>query len=109
MVIGITDASFAGDADVSASGQKLALRSQSGRSICLAHRDFKTGHAGHLLLQEWHRNTIKRLWFISAQDDVDVGWYTDCRSLEEYFNQGGIHIVTDKRLAIDLCILRQMC
>ena len=40
-------------------------------------------------------------------DEIGVDWYTDCRSLSEHVNQSGLHVVSDKRLAIDLCGLRQ--
>ena len=40
-------------------------------------------------------------------DGVLVEWLTDCRSLHDHGNQAGLHVVSDKRLAIDLCGLRQ--
>ena len=46
-------------------------------------------------------------WELRALDGVMVDWYTDCRSLRDHTTQAGLHTVTDKRLAIDLCGLRQ--
>ena len=40
-------------------------------------------------------------------DYIHVDLYTDCRSLDEYVNQSGMHSVSDKRLAIDLTGIRQ--
>jgi len=45
---------------------------------------------------------------VEAQDQIQMDWYTDCRSLEEHVNQPGIHTVGDKRLAIDLSAIRQI-
>ena len=61
MVVGIQDASFANDAEVSKSGQRLGLRSQSGRLLCLAHESFQKTHEGHLLLLDWHSTCIRRV------------------------------------------------
>ena len=44
---------------------------------------------------------------IKAMDSHKIVMYTDCRSLEEHTKQAGLHIVGDKRLAINLCALRQ--
>eukprot|EP00435_Cladocopium_sp_Y103_P035023 s1828_g9.t1 len=146
MVVGVSDASFSNDFDVSESGQKMGFRSQSGRLICLAHQSFHHNHKGTLMLMEWHSTPIKRVcrstmqaetisllhcseetehfrmvfhglwhkhdqrdrkWLVAAQDTISTSWYTDCRSLEQHVNQAGTHTVTDKRLAIDLCNLRQ--
>ena len=46
-------------------------------------------------------------WMIQALDEIEVQWYTDCRSLYDYINHSGLNVVGDKRLAIDLCGLRQ--
>ena len=40
-------------------------------------------------------------------DYIHVDLFTDCRSLEEYVNQPGLHSTSDKRLAIDLTGIRQ--
>ena len=40
-------------------------------------------------------------------DYIHVDLYTDCRSLDKYVNQSGMHSVSDKRLAIDLTGIRQ--
>ena len=45
---------------------------------------------------------------IRAMDSINIHMLTDCRSLEEHLKQAGLHTVGDKRLAIDLCGLRQM-
>jgi len=47
-------------------------------------------------------------WMIEAQDSVNVEWFTDCRSLADHLVQAGLTVVADKRLAIDLCGLRQV-
>ena len=146
MIVGVSDASFSNDFDVSESGEKMGFRSQSGRIICLGHQSFQHDHKGQLMLMEWHSTTIKRVcrstlqaetisllhcaeltehlrivfhglwhkhdqrdrkWLVTAQDMIPANWYTDCKSLEQHVNQAGTHVVTDKRLAIDLCGLRQ--
>ena len=61
MIIGIQDASFANDADVSGSGKRLGLRSQSGRLMCLAHESYQHTHEGNLLLLDWHSTCIRRV------------------------------------------------
>ena len=61
MIVAIQDASFGNDADVSRSGCKLGLRSQSGRLLCLADRSFKETQRGVLLPIEWHSTTIERV------------------------------------------------
>ena len=43
-----------------------------------------------------------------AMDARELIMLTDCRSLEEHVNQAGLHTVADKRLAIDLCGIRQL-
>ena len=40
-------------------------------------------------------------------DEIYVDWYTDCKSLFQHANQSGLHVVTEKRLAIDLSGIRQ--
>lgn len=45
---------------------------------------------------------------IKALDKTDVMWVTDCRSLFEHLTHAGLQHLSDKRLAIDLCALRQM-
>ena len=59
----------------------------------------------HGLYRDHHRYV--RTWAIEAMDTKQVELYTDCRSLEEYVNQSGLHSVSDKRLAIDLTGIRQ--
>lgn len=61
MLVGIQDASFANDADVSSTAQRLGLRSQSGRLMCLAHQSFQRTHEGHLLSLDWHSTCIRRV------------------------------------------------
>ena len=46
-------------------------------------------------------------WLADAQDKIPVSWITDCKSLEQHLIQPGVNSVSDKRLAIDLCGLRQ--
>ena len=46
-------------------------------------------------------------WQISAMDEIFVEWVTDCKSLCDHGNQSGLHVISDKRLAIDMCGLRQ--
>ena len=46
-------------------------------------------------------------WLAEAQDRISVLWITDCKSVEQHVNQPGMSSVADKRLAIDLCGLRQ--
>ena len=45
---------------------------------------------------------------MNAMDLTTMNLLTDCRSLQEHLCQAGLHSVGDKRLAIDLCGLRQM-
>ena len=45
---------------------------------------------------------------VKAMDHKSIFMMTDCRSLEEHLRQAGLHTVGDKRLAIDLCGMRQM-
>lgn len=46
--------------------------------------------------------------YVKAMDTIKVMWITDCRSLYEHVVHAGLQNVSDKRLAIDLCSLRQM-
>ena len=147
MLVGIQDASFSNDHDVSQGGVKMGNRSQSGRLLCLAPPEFKDEKAGQLMLIEWHSTTLKRVcrstmqaetlsllhgceegehlrlvyhglwsvhhrmekeWIVEAQDFMQFDMYTDCKSLEQYVNQAGLHSVADKRLSIDLSGIRQL-
>ena len=54
------------------------------------------------------RNTNHDAKMIQAMDSIEIHLLTDCRSLEEHPKQAGLHTVNDKRLAIDLCGLRQL-
>jgi len=47
-------------------------------------------------------------WIVEAMDNMEVIWYTDCKSLADHIKQAGLQVVSDKRLAIDLSGLRQM-
>ena len=60
-IIAIQDASYAADYDTSRSGKKMGYRSQSGRLLCLARRDFLTTLTGHLYPIEWHSTIIRRV------------------------------------------------
>jgi len=57
------------------------------------------------LRRDHHR--FDKTWQTEAMDYIHVDLYTDCRSLDEYVNQSGMHSVSDKRLAIDLTGIRQ--
>ena len=35
-------------------------------------------------------------WTTDAMDEIDVDWFTDCRSLFQHVNQSGLHVVTGK-------------
>ena len=59
----------------------------------------------HGLRREHHR--YDKSWQVEAMDYIHVDLFTDCRSLEEYVNQPGLHSTSDKRLAIDLTGIRQ--
>eukprot|EP00913_Durusdinium_trenchii_P018068 g16978.t1 len=54
-----------------------------------------------------HPDTTIPRWQVSAMDEIFVEWVTDCKSLCDHGNQSGLHVVSDKRLAIDMCGLRQ--
>ena len=60
-LIAVQDASYAADYDTSASGRKLGYRSQSGRVLCLASRDYLDTLEGHLYPIEWHSTVIRRV------------------------------------------------
>ena len=147
MLVGIQDASFSNDHEVSKGGVKMGNRSQSGRLLCLGPPGFKEEKAGQVMLIEWHSTTLKRVcrstmqaetlsllhgceegehlrlvfhglwnehhrmkkdWIVEAQDATQFDMYTDCKSLEQYVNQAGLHSVADKRLSIDLSGIRQL-
>ena len=63
-------------------------------------------HLRAILYGMHHEGTDHKL--IGAMDRYNIHMLTDCRSLEEHLRQAGLHTVQDKRLAIDLCGLRQM-
>ena len=46
-------------------------------------------------------------WMIEAQDRTRAAWFTDCFSLWSHLMNPAAGSVADKRLAIDLCALRQ--
>ena len=46
-------------------------------------------------------------WMVEAQDRVSVTWVTDCFSLWSHLMNPAAGSVADKRLAVDLCALRQ--
>ncbi|CAE7415150.1 RE1 [Symbiodinium microadriaticum] len=46
-------------------------------------------------------------WMIDAQDRLKVAWFTDCFSLWSHLHNPTTGSVGDKRLAIDLCAMRQ--
>ena len=61
MLVAVQDASHAADFDVSSSGNKMGHRSQSGRILFLADKDFKVTRRGVLLPVEWHSTVLKRV------------------------------------------------
>ena len=147
MIVAIQDASYGADFDVRVSGQKLGHRSQSGRVLCLAARDYGQNLDGVLYPVQWHSTIIRRVcrstmqsetlslqlgateaehlrgvvhglyenfgklgtenWMVAAQDRTRVLWVTDCYSLLTHLLNPAAGSVADKRLAIDLCALRQ--
>ena len=58
----------------------------------------------HGLQHDHHR--YDRAWSVEVMDSKQIELYKDCRSLEEYVNQSGLHTMSDKRLAIDLTGIR---
>ncbi|CAE7237433.1 RE2 [Symbiodinium necroappetens] len=46
-------------------------------------------------------------WMVEAQDRTHTAWFTDCFSLWSHLMNPAAGSVADKRLAIDLCALRQ--
>ena len=60
------------------------------------------------VLHGLHHPHHGRGWQVQAMDEKVITLYTDCKSLEESVNQSGLHTVGDKRLAIDLCGVRQL-
>ena len=147
MIVAIQDASYAADYDVSVTGDKLGHRSQSGRILCLAAREYGQCLDGVLYPVQWHSTIIRRVcrstmqsetlslqlgateaehlrgvvhglytdfgklgtesWMVDAQDRTQVLWVTDCYSLLSHLLNPAAGSVADKRLAIDLCALRQ--
>ncbi|OLP82755.1 Ribosomal RNA large subunit methyltransferase J [Symbiodinium microadriaticum] len=60
-LVAVQDASYAADYDTSASGRKLGYRSQSGRVLCLARREYLDTLEGFLYPIEWHSTVIRRV------------------------------------------------
>ncbi|CAK9058300.1 Integrase catalytic domain-containing protein [Durusdinium trenchii] len=60
-ILSITDASHAADYDVSASGHKLGLRSQSGRILALAGPSFWKDGGNHIALLSWKSTVLRRV------------------------------------------------
>lgn len=61
MVISINDASHAASFDFGKDGTKLGHRSQSGRLLALASKEFVTPGKGHLHVLQWSSTVIKRV------------------------------------------------
>ena len=61
VLLSITDASYAADFDVSKSGKAMGNRSQSGRLLCLADKDFVKNGSGHVYLLQHHSNVLRRV------------------------------------------------
>ena len=70
MVVGIQDASFSNDHEVSKGGVKMGNRSQSGRLLCLGPPEFKEEKAGQLMLIEWHSTTLKKVCRSTTQAET---------------------------------------
>ena len=70
VILSITDASHGADADVSKSGEKLGLRSQSGRILCLADQDFMQKGSGVVHIIEYHSNVIRRVCRSTLQSET---------------------------------------
>eukprot|EP00435_Cladocopium_sp_Y103_P030202 s3523_g7.t1 len=147
VILCINDASHAASLDATDGGHTVGHRSQSGRMLALASRDFIQKGYGKIHLLQWSSTVIKRVCrstlqaetlslqlgsedgehmrqmlyvvknkatdlnrtvnFIGAMDDVEIAWYTDCRSLSDHLTNPNAAVVSDKRLAIDLTGLRQ--
>ena len=60
-VLSITDASHAADFDVSQSGERLGLRSQSGRILALCGPDFIDKNEGHIYMLSWKSTVLRRV------------------------------------------------
>eukprot|EP00435_Cladocopium_sp_Y103_P066563 s466_g28.t2 len=120
MIVGMQDASFANDATDTKKGPMLLVdwHSTTVKRVCRSTLQAETmsllsgmEEGEHLrmvlhgLLRDHHR--YDKTWQIEAMDMIPMHLFTDCRSLEEYVNQAGLHTTSDKRLAIDLTGIRQ--
>ena len=70
IILSISDASHAANADVSKSGKTLGHRSQSGRLICLAGPDFIKNGSGVVHPIEYHSNVIRRVCRSTLQSET---------------------------------------
>ena len=61
VILSLTDASHAADFDQSASGARLGHRSQSGRMLCLAARDFMSTKHGCVHPVGYRSNVVRRV------------------------------------------------
>ncbi|CAE7758342.1 TY4B-J, partial [Symbiodinium necroappetens] len=124
MLLAVQDASYAADYDQSASGDRMGYRSQSGRVLMLAPDDCEKNMKGVVYPISWHSTVIRRVCKSTlqaetlsmqmgaleadhAQDRMKVAWFTDCFSLWSHLHNPTTGSVGDKRLAIDLCAMRQ--
>ena len=146
-IMSITDASHAADFALSASGEKMGYRSQSGRLLAVGGPEVMTSGRGHIHLLEWKSQVIRRVcrstlqaeslsmltgyedaehlrmvlhglrvphdprssaWQIDSKDAIKLHKVTDCRSLQDHLLHSSGGEVQDKRLAIDLCGMRQV-
>ena len=60
-LLSITDASHAADFDVSQSGQRMGLRSQSGRILAMAGPSFWADGGGDIALLSWKSTVLRRV------------------------------------------------
>lgn len=89
--------------------KRVCRSTMQAETLSLMHGSEETEHFRLVLHGLRHRHDRRdRQWLVEAQDQIQMDWYTDCRSLEEHVNQPGIHTVGDKRLAIDLSAIRQI-
>ena len=146
-ILSITDASHAADFALSASGEKMGYRSQSGRVLAVGGPEVMTSGRGHIQLLEWKSQVIRRVcrstlqaeslsmltgyedaeylrmvlhgfrvphdprssaWQIDSKDVIKLHKVGDCRSLQDHLLHSSGGEVQDKRLAIDLCGMRQI-
>ena len=70
ILLSITDASHAGEAEISEDGRKQGHRSQGGRILLLADRMPDESDVAHVHILEWHSQTLKRVCRSTLQAEV---------------------------------------